>query len=175
MRDGRLEEVLDARNGKWLFPRISPFLLWGWTSCHCPVFLNFISDCNSSDKNNIEISSNKCWRLSPKNKYSISYVELFIVRWRTWGHLGAASLFLLHVAYTSVILYWRTGEKKNKVVSCRERETSCHKRLNWARLARQISQPTVCFRSVTSFVAPHRGLERHLVPLCCTAGLLLAS
>lgn len=70
------------------------------------VFRNFVFDYNSSDKkNNTENSPNKCWRLSPKNKYSISYVELFIVRWRTWGHLGPASLFLLHVAYTSVLLY----------------------------------------------------------------------
>lgn len=108
----------------------------------------------------------------PALKTNTVSVTLFLVRWRTWGHLCAASLFLLHVAYTYVILYWRTGEK-NKVVNCRE--TSCHKRLNWARLARQISQPTACFPSVTSFVAPHRRLKSHLVPLCCTAGLLPAS
>lgn len=72
-------------------------------SLPCADFLNFVFDCNSSDKNNTENSPNKCWRLSPKNKYSVSYVELFIVRWRTWGHLGTASLFLLHVAYTSVL------------------------------------------------------------------------
>lgn len=69
----------------------------------------------------------------------------------------------------------KNRRKKNKVVNCRERGTSCHKRLNWARLARQVSQPTACLPSMTSFVASHRRLESHLVPLCCTAGFLLAS
>lgn len=62
------------------------------------------------------------------------------------------------------------GEKKKKVVNCREREMSYHKRLNWARLARQISQPTVCLPSGTSFVASHRGLESDLVPLAVQLG-----
>jgi len=46
----------------------------------------------------------------------------------------------MHVAYTFAVLYLggRGGGKK-KQPNFGGRETSCHKRLNWARLARQIA------------------------------------
>lgn len=68
---------------------------------------------SSGETNNIESSADTCWRLSPKNKYSIGYVELFIARWRTWGRLGAASLCFMHITYTFAILYQkREGSSK---------------------------------------------------------------
>lgn len=74
------------------------------------------------------------------------------------------------VFYAHCLYFWyslpKTGEKK-KEVNFDGKETSCHKRLNWARLARQISQPTACFPSMTSFAASHRRLRSHLVPLSC--------
>lgn len=63
-----------------------------------------------------------------------------------------------------LLFFTEEREKKNKVVSCRERETSCHKRLNWARLARQISQPTVCFPSVTFLCSFSQGTRQSSSP-----------
>lgn len=127
-----------------------------------------------AENGSVENSANKCQRLSPKNKYSIiSYVELFIVRQRTRGCLGATGLFVTHVAYTFAMFYRRVGGKTE--VNFRGRETSCHKRLNWARLARRSSQPTASFPSMTALAASHRRLASHLVPLCRTAGFLTAS